>query len=264
MNNFLEKIIERKRVLLERKKRILPFSELYKMMKDFSSESPFLRCLSGYSSIIAEIKIASPSKGIFISEDKIEEFGKIYQKCGASAISVVTEENYFLGSIENLKRLRGKIGIPILRKDFIFEEYQILESRIYGADAILLILSILQKNQLKKLLNLTKELKMHALVEVHSRDELIEALEADAEIIGVNNRNLKNLKVDLRISMELIPLIPDQKIKIVESGIRDEKDLIPYKKLNVNGFLIGEAFLTSSNPCEKLKSFKRILKDDKN
>lgn len=260
MTEFIKEILNTKKSKLEEKKKLLPFPDLYEMAKNMISYSMFSYSIRAGTGIIAEIRKASPSKKILFTNENIEKLGRIYQENGASAISVVTEERFFLGRPRDLLKLKKFIKIPLLRKDFIFDEYQISESKILGADAVLLIATLLSSQKLRKLLHFTIELGMEALVEIHTQGELYSALNAGAEIIGINNRNLNTLKVDLNTSRSLLPLIPDSKIKIVESGIKDERDILSYNKLKVNGFLIGEALLTAYSPGEKLKKFCSVLK----
>lgn len=260
MANFLEKVIAQKRKELEEKRKSLSFSELFHRVKESPSSSLFSRSILSGKTIIAEIKRASPSKGLLFSGNRIEKLAKIYQENGASAISLVTEEKYFLGSLKEIQKLKSFVRIPLLRKDFIIDEYQILESKESGADALLLITFLLPSKKLKKFLNSVDDIGMEAVVEVHTRDELEKALDTDAKIIGINNRDLRTLEVDLNTSKSLLPLIPDSRIKIVESGIKDEKDLSSYDKFKVNAFLIGEALLTASHPGERLKRFCSLLR----
>jgi indole-3-glycerol phosphate synthase len=264
MTDYLEDVIALKTRDIEEKKKYLCFSEFFNIVKNKPPSRPFSSIIQKRKAIIAEIKKASPSKGTLFPGRHTERLGRIYEENGASAISVVTEEKYFKGCLQDLRNLKRRLQIPVLRKDFIVDEYQILESKHLGAAAVLLITSLLSQNKLKQLLGMVKDLGMEALVEVHNRIELQTALYADAKIVGINNRNLKTFKVDINTSKELLPLIPYPKIKIVESGIKDEKDLISFERLNVNAFLIGEALATAFNPGEKLKRFYSVLrKNDK-
>lgn len=260
MASFLEKVLAQKRKEVENKKKFLSFSGLFQTVKELPSLSLFSHSILSGKAIIAEIKRASPSKGILYSGDRIEKLGMTYEAYGASSVSLVTEERYFQGNLRDLQNLKNSIQIPILRKDFIIDEYQILESKQSGADAVLLITSLLSPNRLSTFLDLIDDLGMEAVVEVHTRDEIKKAFDANAKIIGINNRDLRTLEVDLNTSKSLLPLIPDSRIKIVESGIKDEKDLIFYDKFKVNAFLIGEALITAPHPGEKLKRFCSVLR----
>ncbi len=262
MADFVEKVLFQKRKKIEKKKGFLSFSALFQRVNKLSSPSLFSNSILSGKSIIAEIKKASPSKGVLFSGDMIEKLGRTYEAYGASAVSLVTEEKYFHGRLEDLEKLKAHIRIPVLRKDFIIDEYQILESKQSRADAVLLIASLLTAKKLKKFLNLINDFGMEALVEVHSRDELEKAFDVDAQIIGINNRDLKTFNVDLNTAKSLLPLIPDSKIKIVESGFKNDTDLLSYKKFNVNAFLIGEALVTASHPGGKLKKFCSILREE--
>lgn len=260
MADFLKRITAQKRKELEKKQPSLPHPELLHEVKKRAFSSCFSSGFLQGKTIIAEIKRASPSKGILFKGDSIEKLVHIYEENGASAISVVTEEKYFHGSLGNLRTIRKCTHLPLLRKDFIIHSAEIVESREAGADALLLIASLLPAKTLKTFLNLVDELGMEAVVEVHTREDLRKALAAGAEIIGINNRNLKTMELNLQTALRLLPLIPDSKIKIVESGIRSAKDLLAYHEQSVNAFLIGEALLTSSDPAHTLKKFCSILR----
>ncbi len=203
--------------------------------------------------LIAEIKFASPSKGVIRkgSVEEVEKIAKIYDRNGASAISVVTDEKYFHGKFEYLKAARQATLLPVLCKDFVVEEYQIYKAHEYGADAILLIANLLETKRLKKFLKIVESLKMDALVEVHDEVDLKKVLKTDAKIIGINNRNLINFKIDLKTTNKLIKKIPANKIIVSESGINDTEDL---KKLDarVNAVLIGTAIMKSKNISKKI------------
>lgn len=261
MADFLEGVLAQKRKESEERRKSLSFSLRLHKEKRFPPSSLFSHSLLKGRTIIAEIKRASPSKGVLFSKDSIEKLAKIYEEYGASAISVITEEKYFHGNLKDLQKLKNCIRIPLLRKDFIIDEYQILESRESGTDALLLIASLLSFKRLKKFLKIVDDLGMEAVVEVHTRDELKKVIDANAKIIGINNRDLRTLQVDFNVSKSLLPLIPDSKIKIVESGIKDEKDLLSYDEFNVNAFLVGEALVTASHPADKLKRFCSLLRE---
>jgi len=262
LTQFLDKIFALKKKEVEEKRKRLPFFELFRCVKDLPSSRSFSQALYRRGSIIAEIKKASPSRGPLSPSVSVAEMGRIYQQNGASAVSVVTDAKYFSGRLQDIGTLRRHLEVPILRKDFIIDEYQILESKQSGADAVLLIASLLSTRQIRQFLKLTRYLGMEALVEIHSENELHKALETEAESIGVNNRNLRSLEVDMKTSMELLPKIPNSKIKVVESGIRLEKDLISYMRFNVNAFLVGEALMTAAQPSEKLRRYCSLLGND--
>ena len=208
--------------------------------------------------LIAEIKPASPVKGEFIAgRFNINQLADIYASNGAAAISVLTDKKYFQGDIEYLMKVKGIVGarsIPVLRKDFIIDLHQIYQSRAYGADAILLIVAANDKTKLTEMIHLCSELWMQAVVEVHSEDELEIALEAGAEIIGINNRNLETFIVDLQVTEKLASLIPENKVIVSESGIRTRADFDYLAKHGVNAVLVGEALVSSEDPAMVLRS----------
>jgi len=203
--------------------------------------------------IIAEIKKASPSKGVIREDFSPDLIALDYELGGAAAISVLTEEKFFLGSLTFLREVRDVAGLPVLRKDFLLDEYDILESRAAGADAVLLIAAILEEGRLRRLLELARELGMRALVEVHSEAELDTALRTGAEIIGINNRDLSTFRVDLDTTRRLAPLVPEGKVIVSESGIEGRADILSLKEVGVDAFLIGETLMREKDPAEKLR-----------
>jgi indole-3-glycerol phosphate synthase len=207
-------------------------------------------------SIIAEVKKASPSKGIIKDDFDALEIARDYYKSGVQAISVLTEKNYFLGSNENLITIRQAIPLPILRKDFIIDLWQIYQSRYLGADAILLITSILSDKELKKFQIVAAILGMQCLVEVHNREEIERALESGAKIIGINNRDLNTFNVDLKTTEKLMNFIPHDRAVVSESGISTSVDISELKRLGVDAVLIGEAFMRSESVLKKVEEFK--------
>lgn len=208
--------------------------------------------------IIAEVKKASPSKGI-IREDFDPLFiAQEYEKGGADAISVLTEPHYFKGNLEYLTGIRRYVATPLLRKDFIVDEYQILEALVYGADFILLIAKALSKKELKSLLEYTWRLGMDALVEIHDKEDLTKAIFAGANIIGVNHRNLDTFEMDMSLTEKLMPLIPNGKIIVAESGLNDKETIVHLSKVGVDAFLIGEHFMRKENISESLQELKRV------
>jgi indole-3-glycerol phosphate synthase len=203
--------------------------------------------------LIAEVKKASPSRGLLCPDFKPVELAKIYENNGAAAISVLTESNYFQGSIDYLETIKRAVNIPLLRKDFIFDEYQVYEAAAYGADAVLLIVSMLEQKILEELLLLCKELGLGSLVEVHNEDELVKAMLAGAEIIGINNRDLNTFKTDTDTTRRLRLLIPPEHIVVSESGINSREDIIKMKECRVNAVLVGEALVTAKDIPTKMK-----------
>lgn len=209
--------------------------------------------------VIAEMKKASPSAGLLLQDNyNCGEIAKAYQKGGAIALSVLTEEDYFKGSIENLAEARSAAPLPVLRKDFILDEYQIYEAAAAGADAVLLIAAALPENALRELIKLSEELHIEALVEVHTENELEQALAAGARTIGVNNRNLMTLEVDLRTSLRLREKIPARCRTVSESGIRSGADVKMLMDAGFDAMLVGEWFMRSAQPGEAL----RVLIED--
>ena len=198
-------------------------------------------------SFICEIKKASPSKGIIVEDFPYTNIAKEYEQAGATAISVLTEPNFFKGSDKILKDVADIVNIPVLRKDFIIDEYQIYQAKLIGADAILLICAILDEKILNKFLNIAKNLKLSCLVETHNEDEIKMALNSEAKIIGINNRDLKTFRVDIKTSLELQKFIPKNKILISESGIKTVQDIKILKENGFNGVLIGESIMLSKS-----------------
>ncbi len=208
--------------------------------------------------IIAEVKKASPSKGIIREDFDPLMIAKEYEVGGANAISVLTEPHFFQGDIEYLTMLRRYVSTPLLRKDFIVDEYQILEAVVYGADFILLIAKALTKKELKNLLEYAWRLGLNALVEIHDKEDLTKAIFAGADIIGINHRNLETFKMDMKLSEKLIPLIPNGKIIVAESGLHDKDTLVELNKIGVDAFLIGEHFMRQDDISGSLKELKKI------
>lgn len=207
---------------------------------------------------ICEVKKASPSKGIISGDFPYMAIAKDYEAAGAAAVSVLTEEKYFLGSDEVFSDIRKNIKLPMLRKDFTIDEYQIYEAKLMGADAVLLIVSILNFDQIKDFLKLCNALGLDALVETHDEKEIELALKAGADIIGVNNRNLKNFSVDFENTLRLRELIPRELICVAESGVRGIEDVKALRESGIDAVLIGELLMRSDNRVELLKSLRGI------
>jgi indole-3-glycerol phosphate synthase len=206
--------------------------------------------------IIAEVKKASPSKGVIREDFDPLAIAQAYERGGASAISVLTEPHFFQGDLEYLAGIRRYVGIPLLRKDFIISKYQLVEALVYGADFVLLIAAALSKKELKELLAYTRHLGMEALVEVHDKGDLVKAIYAGADIIGINHRNLQTFEMDMELSYKLIPLIPNGKIIVAESGIYEHKQLEELSKAGVDAFLIGESLMRSEDEQKALEEIK--------
>ena len=207
----------------------------------------------GKISFIAEIKQASPSKGVLRKNFSHLDLADSFKKAKVDAISVVTEQDFFLGKISYIEDIRKKINLPILRKDFIFDEVQILESRAVGADAILLIMGILHEEQVKKLYAFAKDLGMDVLVEVHTEKELKKVIKIGVDIIGINSRNLHTFQVSLERVKNLSPFVPEDVIKVAESGINSLKDVLLLKGLGADALLVGETLMKADNPTERIQ-----------
>ena len=205
---------------------------------------------------ICEIKKASPSKGVIVENFPYIDIAKEYEKAGASAISVLTEPYFFKGSDEYLKEVAQTVKIPVLRKDFIIDVYQIYQAKILGASAVLLICAVLDEKTLKSFLNTAKSLKLSCLVETHNETEIKKALNSGAAIIGINNRDLQTFNVDINTSLKLRKFVPEDKILISESGIKTAEDIRILKQTGFNGTLIGESMMRSKNKKQFLHSLK--------
>jgi indole-3-glycerol phosphate synthase len=256
---ILDKIVKSKRKVLDESKLNCNISVLQDIINKQPEVLNFKDSLKKQSSsdirIIAEVKKASPSKGIIRDDFDPIKIARQYEINDASAISVLTETEFFMGKLEFLKEIKNAVNIPVLRKDFLFDPYQLYEARANGADAVLLIAAILEKPLLDELLSIVKKLSMSALVEIHTKEELEKVLQTDAEIIGINNRNLKTFNTDLQTSIDLIADIPDSKIIVTESGIKTKEDILKLSKAGVDAFLIGETFMRADNPGEMLNEF---------
>lgn len=253
--NILDKIIQEKKKALKQSKKARPLVSLVRQLRHASRIRSFKQALKKAKrlALIAEIKRASPSKGLIRKDFKPLKIAKIYEKCGADCLSVLTDEKFFKGSLGYIKKIKEEVKLPILRKDFIIDDYQIYESRLYGADAILLISEILPIAKLKKFIYLAKKLRLDCLVECNCLSGLKKTLKSQADIIGINNRNLHNFKVDINTTKRLIKFIPSGKIVVSESGIKTKKDIKFLKSLGVGSVLIGEAFMRSKNIAAKIK-----------
>jgi indole-3-glycerol phosphate synthase len=248
MHSILKQIIESKKGEIASRKKILSLEELKSKAGNDDKRSFFdAVAKKGPVNLVAEIKKASPSNGILRKKFDPKSIAKEYSKSGVAAISVLTEETYFHGWVEYLRSVKKNSTLPVLRKDFIVDEYQVYESSYYGADAMLLIASIVNVEKLKSLAALAKELSLEVLVEVHDKEDLAKALKTGARVIGLNNRNLHDFKVDLSVSKKLIPSIPPEKVIIVESGINSREVVERYIEHGVNTFLVGEALMRSEN-----------------
>lgn len=253
---ILDEILQNKRIEVEEAKRSYSLNLLSSRIGNIQPPMDFHKSIKsdGKVKIIAEIKYASPSKGTLREDFNPPQIAKSYANSGASAISVLTDKRFFKGDLTHLRDVREAVSVPLLRKDFIIDPYQVYEARLYGADAILLIAGALRAKALTELLSLTHSLGMNAIVEVHSEGELEKALLAESRIIGINNRDLKTFNVSLEVSRRLVKLIPKGKVVVSESGIGSSEDIRKLRDEGIYAFLIGELFMMASNPGEELKN----------
>ena len=253
---ILDKIIETKKEEVEQLKKQTTVSSLGKIIAQLEPCRDFRQAISSEDcNIIAEVKCASPSRGRFVADFDPVRIAGVYEQNGAAAVSVLTDEKYFAGHKNYLTQIRQKIKMPLLRKDFIIDPLQIYETRAIGADAILLIVHVLGK-KLSEFILLSRELGLSPLVEVHTEEELDLALAADAEIIGINNRNLNTFVTNIETSRKLRAQIPADIIVVAESGIMSRADIDFLIQANIHTFLIGEALITVPDIGKKLRSFK--------
>lgn len=263
---ILDDIVAKKRIRVDARKEKTPIEEVKKAALEIVNKenengwnNKFKNALlKDGLSVIGEYKKASPSKGVIVDDFKILDILDYYNFMGVRAFSILTEEDFFRGKDEYLKTIREKSETPILRKDFIIDFYQIYEAKVIGADAVLLIAAVL-KDDLKKYYDEAKKFNLQPLVEVHDKEELDTALKAGAEIIGVNNRNLKTFNVSLQNTESLLKYIPEEKITVAESGIMSIDDLNYIKGLGVNGVLIGEFFMRNIDNKEFQDEVKKII-----
>ncbi|MDR1122605.1 MAG: indole-3-glycerol phosphate synthase TrpC [Endomicrobium sp.] len=253
---ILDKIVAATRIRVNKEKSKKSFEAIKREALSITGKLPykFEEALSKPRiNFICEIKKASPSKGLISDNFNYKEIALEYQNSGASAISVLTEPDFFFGKKDYLKEIKDIVTIPVLRKDFIIDSYQIYESKIIGADAVLLICTILDNLVLKDFFEIASALGLSCLVEVHDEEELAMALNVGVKIIGVNNRNLKNFELDLNNSIRLRKLVPNDKIFVSESGIKTKEHIDMLRANNVNAVLIGEELMKTDNINLKLK-----------
>lgn len=251
----LEEILAAKRDEVERlKPRAAELDRQAQTRTDFRDFRAALQPGDGKFAVIAEIKKASPSAGVIAQSFEAVEIAKKYERSGANAISVLTDEKFFQGSLEYLRNVRSAASLPLLRKDFIWHRAQIAESVVNGADAILLIVAALTQDQLVSLLKSANEYRLNALVEVHKLDELHRALQAGAEVIGINNRDLATFDVDLAVTEELCCEVPDEIVLVSESGIKTPRDVARVKACGVDAVLVGEALMRSEISIEQIRA----------
>lgn len=249
----LDRILDARRASVEHRKKVLPETALKYGVKAATPLRDFSAALRRDSiNVIAELKPASPSRGVLRDPFDAPALARSLEASGAAALSILTEEEFFNGSLKNLREARKTISLPVLRKDFIFDPWQVWETRANDADSFLLIVATLYDAQLRDLILLGRELGMEPLVEVHTSAELDRALAADARLIGVNNRDLKTLSVRPETSLELIDRIPDHCIAVSESGLRTHDDLVRLRAVGFDAFLIGEHLMLAPDPAAAL------------
>ena len=260
--DILERIARAKRAELTKLRAEVPQSELEKQVtpraagefrKALLTQRTGRRAGQPDCAVIAEAKKASPSRGLLCADYDAARIARGYERAGARAVSVLTDSEFFQGSLDDLRRVKAAISLPVLRKDFTLDEYHVYEAAAAGADAILLIASLLQPKEITTLLRVSNGVGLDALVEVHTAQELHAALQAGAEIVGVNNRNLQTFEVSLNISFELINSIPDNVLAVSESGLRSAADLERLQAAGFDAFLIGERLLAEPDPGAALR-----------
>jgi len=250
---ILDRIVEARRAAFQHRQKSLPLPVLKMAVAKNDPPRDFAAALTCEGlNVIAELKKASPSRGVLRTDFDPVALASQLEQAGTAALSVLTEEEFFQGTLENLRGVRKAVQVPVLRKDFILDEWQVWESRAAGADSLLLIAAILSDAALHHLLVLARELKMEPLVEVHTRDELSRALGAGARIVGVNNRDLRTFEVRLETSLEMIAAIPDECIAVSESGVRSHEDLRQLHDAGFDAFLVGEYLMQSLDPAAAL------------
>ena len=254
--SVLARIVEARRQAIAHRQRVLPLAVLKMTVAKKAGpprDFPGALSRSGSINIIAELKKASPSRGLLREDFEPASLAPAFETAGAAALSVLTEEDFFQGSLAHLKEARKACGLPVLRKDFIVDPWQVWEARAAEADSFLLITAILSDELLGELLALGRELGMEALVEVHTREDLKRAVKVKARIIGVNNRDLNNFQVRLETSLELVEAVPDDCIAVSESGIRVRQDIERLRQAGFDAFLIGEHLMSYSEPAAALR-----------
>jgi indole-3-glycerol phosphate synthase len=255
--DILKKIVKRKYEEIAERKAIKSLEQLKQEAKNASAIRPFVGAMqaklaTNQSAVISEIKKASPSKGIIRKNFIPADIAKSYAKAGASCLSILTDKDFFQGSEEYLQQARAACDLPVIRKDFILEPYQIYEARAMGADCILLIVAILDDDNLQSLYTLARNLGMDVLIEAHDQKELLRSLPLGATLVGINNRNLRNFETSLDTTIDLLALIPEDRIVVTESGIHSIDDVEKMRTNNINAFLVGEAFMRVEDPGSEL------------
>ena len=256
--NILDKIIEQKHVEVAESKKKISLIEVKDSAFFHRNTFSLKETLKSKSGIIAEFKRKSPSKGIINDKAAVLDVAQSYEKFGASGISILTDHQFFGGNLEDLLKVRNEISIPILRKDFMIDEYQFYEAKANGADVILLIASCLSPSQVQEFTDLAHQLGLEVLLEIHTEEEL-NHYNKNINLVGINNRNLKDFKVDLQHSVNLKNLLPSETLSVAESGIYSLKDFQFLKEKGFDGFLMGEYFMRNENPMNKFKEFIDVV-----
>jgi indole-3-glycerol phosphate synthase len=252
---MLDRILEARRAVIAHRQKTVPETALRFGVKHSLPVRDFAASLGRDAlNVIAELKKASPSRGLIREDFDPVTLAKSFEAAGAAALSVLTEEEFFQGDLKHMRDARGAVGLPVLRKDFIIDPWQVWEARATNADSFLLIVAALDDRRLGELLALGRELGMEPLVEVHTREELARALAAGARIIGVNNRSLRTLEVRVETSRELVELIPEECIAVCESGLRTHQDLAGLRAAGFDAFLIGEHLMSQPDPAAALRA----------
>ena len=259
MSDILNRILARKAEEIEQRSRVRPLEELRVRAKQQPAARGFVRAIqrkldAGDAAVIAEVKKASPSKGLIRRDFDPAAIARSYEAGGAACLSVLTDVDFFQGSNAYLTEARAACALPVIRKDFIIDPYQVHEARMIGADAILLIVAALEDGPLIDMANLAQELGMDVLVEVHDIDELERALQTDCQLIGVNNRNLRTFDVSLDTSLELKAAMPADRIMVTESGISTREDVARMRGAGIHTFLVGESFMRQPDPGAALRT----------
>lgn len=248
--DILQKIVARKQERLNRSMELTPYNTLCRRLESELPERRPWPFTTRQFNLIAEVKRASPSLGPIAWQLTLPELVYQYELGGAGAVSVLTEEDFFRGSLADLQQVRQEIGLPLLRKDFLWTEYQLMESRAAGADAVLLIVALLEQEVLERLIKFAADLDLETLVECHDRTEIEQAIQAGAQNIGINNRNLRTFEVSLDTTLDLIKLVDHNRVVISESGIKVPGDAGSLASAGVNGILVGESCVRQANPSK--------------
>jgi indole-3-glycerol phosphate synthase len=259
MSLRLDEIVHATRVSLERRKQERPLADLEHELASRGEGRPFMEALSHPgTSLIAEHKRRSPSAGIIRDGSSVTDVVQAYERGGAAAVSVLTEETHFGGSLQDLYEARKATQLPILRKDFCVDLYQLYEAKVAGADAILLVVGSLRRDELERLHAEAQALDLDAIVEVHHEDELDSALELDVDVIGINNRNLEDFTVDIQTTVDLLAAIPTGKIVVSESGIRTRAEIEELERVGVDAVLIGETLMRAPDPEAAVRDLTQL------